>query len=105
MTAAMSRNLYLLLNNPSDTTFVSASGVALYQVSTFKSRIRRRPIVLRIKRPADDESDRVVAEVIWSRWPGLPSIVRTEVHAGKARQLKLKKFLFKQGNGGSHFSS
>lgn len=101
---AMSRKLYLLLNNPEETTFVSSAGIALYQVSTSKSRILRRPTVLRIRRPADEESRRVVAEVKWSRWPGLPSIVRSNVLGGKSQQLQIKKFLFKLGSNGSHFS-
>lgn len=57
-------HLYFAPNDPERTTFVSANGVARYQVSTTKAH-RLAPSVLHIRRPAESERDSWVAEVEW----------------------------------------
>lgn len=57
-------HLYFAPNDPERTTFVSANGVARYQVSTTKAH-RLAPSVLHIRRPGESERDSWVAEVEW----------------------------------------
>ncbi|EKM55947.1 uncharacterized protein PHACADRAFT_256916 [Phanerochaete carnosa HHB-10118-sp] len=90
-------NLYLIPNDPEQTTLVSANGVAQYRVLTSKAGALRSPAVTRITRPADSAANAGVAEVEWRRWGAHP-VVRTHVFDGEAQTLEVRELLYKLGS-------
>ncbi|CCM05035.1 uncharacterized protein FIBRA_07237 [Fibroporia radiculosa] len=90
--------LYLVHNDPERMTLVSAEGVAHYQVTTSKSHTFGGPAVSRIRRPAQTESESLVAEIEWRRLWGAHPIVRSRVFDGSDQELLVKELLYKVGN-------
>ena len=89
-------HLYLVPNDPERTTLVSAYGDALYKVVTSSPLPFAGPPVSRIQRPADSESDSLVAEIEWRRWGAHP-IVRSSAFDGSDQKLEIRELLYKQG--------
>ncbi|KAI0737872.1 hypothetical protein C8Q80DRAFT_1114190 [Daedaleopsis nitida] len=91
--------LYFSPNNPERTTLVSPNGVLQYQVTTTRAH-RLAPPVLRIRRPADNEQDSLVAAVEWRRL-GAHAVVRSNIFDGTMLELEVRVFLYKLGH---HFT-
>lgn len=86
-------NLYLIPNDPMQTTLVSADGVAQYRVATTAGSGLRRTAVTRIARPVEG----TVAEVEWRRWGAHP-VVRSRVFDGEDQTLEVRELLYKLGS-------
>lgn len=89
-------DLYLVPNDPEQTTLVSATGEGIYQVITSQARTFGGPAVTVLKRRAHSVGDSIVAEVEWRRWGAHP-VVRSSIFDGVHQKLKLCELLYKKG--------